>query len=110
MKPVIWRILGQRRPARLAAEEALLRALLDGAVLKVHRTVDGAKVHQLHCHGEPPRAVEAATVRRLEAQNLIQSNMKFPAATYLLTEQGAILMYAAETKAAPLTVRTVAKE
>ncbi len=106
MIPVLWQIFS-RRHDRLAAEQALLDALHGGAVLKAHRTVDGAKVHQLHRQDAPPVLVDVATVRRLEEQQLIQSNMKFPAATYLLTEQGALLINATrETKTTPLTIRT----
>jgi hypothetical protein len=72
-----------------AEEQALLAALLDGAVLKAHRDLDGLKRHLLHQAGQPPMSVPEQTVRRLEAQAFIQSNMKFPAATYLLTAAGA---------------------
>lgn len=77
------------RKKQRAAAKALLVDLQNGAILKVHRTLDGAKVHKLHRHGVDATEINIAIVRYLEKQNLIQSNMKFPAATYLLTEQGA---------------------
>ena len=91
---------------RRAAETALLTALLGGAVLKAHRDLDGTKIHKLHQPGQPPSVVNEPTVRRLEQHQLIQSNLKFPAATYLLTEQGATLARVlAGGQGAPLTVR-----
>lgn len=94
------------RKRRTAAERALLTALLGGAVLKAHRDLDGTKIHKLHQPNQSPIVVNESTVRRLEQQQLIQSNLKFPAATYLLTEQGAALAreHAGE-QGAPLTVR-----
>ena len=94
------------RKGRAAAETALLTALLGGAVLKAHRDLDGTKIHKLYHSDQPPTIVNEPTVRRLEQQQLIQSNLKFPAATYLLTEQGATLARVlAGGQGAPLTVR-----
>ncbi len=115
---------------RRAAEDELLIALLAGAVLKAHRTVDGSKEHWLHnvsqaaqlkcalfensssgkketyCFQANRTVVAAHTVRRLEAKALIQSNMKFPAATYLLTAKGAALARRLSGRHdQPLTVR-----
>jgi uncharacterized protein YjhX (UPF0386 family) len=71
------------------AEQHLLQALAQGATLKAHRTMDGAKVHKLHLLGvESPVVITEATVTSLKGQGLIESNMKFPAATYLLTDKG----------------------
>jgi hypothetical protein len=72
-----------------ARQRALLIALLDGYSLKVHRTVDGEKIYRLHS----PNGIGAETaldyvVTSLEQQGLIISNMKFPAATYMLTDRG----------------------
>ncbi len=75
------------------AARDLLTALRQGAVLKVHRTVDGAKVYRLHGAGATggqggSEEVAAGLVDSLERGGYLQSNMKFPAATLLLTEQG----------------------
>jgi len=92
---------------RHAKMNALLIALLDGAVLKAHRTLDGEKRHQLYVAGEAARAVDERLVRHLEQKQWIQSNMKFPAATYLLTAQGMVAARSlTSTRAAPLVVRT----
>ncbi len=72
-----------------AAARALLAALATGAILKAHRTLEGIKRHQLHALSGDTIEVTAATVRTLERRGLIASNLKFPAATYLLTAQGA---------------------
>jgi hypothetical protein len=57
-----------------------------GATLKAHRTLDGEKVHRLHLLDGPAVDVDSAAVERLKRRGLIASNMKFPAAVYLLTE------------------------
>ncbi|MGQ9490475.1 MAG: hypothetical protein ACUVR4_02620 [Anaerolineae bacterium] len=70
------------QPARI------LRAMLAGATLKAHRTLDGAKTHLLHPLDGPAEPVPRAAVEYLARHGLIASNMKFPVATYLLTERG----------------------
>jgi hypothetical protein len=78
---------------RLNTEQRrILAALQRGCYLKIHRTLDGAKVYRLHCLIGGEDAVEelpAAAVDALERHGYLQSNMKFPAATLLLTERGA---------------------
>ncbi|MEZ4616501.1 MAG: hypothetical protein R2867_13505 [Caldilineaceae bacterium] len=89
------------------AERALLAALMAGAVLKAHRTLDGAKIHKLHDPNQPPLVIDARLVRQLERKALIQSNMKFPASTYLLTEQGSrVARENLAVNAGPLVVRS----
>ena len=80
---------------RLSHEhKRLLQALQSGCHLKVHRTLDGDKVYQLHCTGNEhsggngARSVPPSLVEALEQHGYLQSNMKFPAATLLLTERG----------------------
>jgi hypothetical protein len=69
------------------AQRDILKAMLDGATLKVHRDLDGDKQHLLHpLHGDP-QPVAAGLVESLRDRELIQSNLKFPAATYLLTDK-----------------------
>jgi hypothetical protein len=60
----------------------------DGATLKAHRTLDGEKTHRLHPLNGEPEPVDAADVAALRELGLIASNMKFPAAVYMLTERG----------------------
>jgi hypothetical protein len=78
---------------RLNGEQRrILAALQHGCTLKIHRTLDGAKVYRLHCPADGEDRVEelpAAAVDMLERHGYLQSNMKFPAATLLLTERGA---------------------
>lgn len=74
---------------RLSAESArILRAMIAGAALKVHRDLDGTKTHMLHPLNGPPEPVSRAAVEGLVRHGLIASNMKFPVATYVLTERG----------------------
>lgn len=76
---------------RLTAEQRrLLQALASGSTLKVYRTVDGAKVYKLHALAmSVVEEIAPAVVERLHRQRLIESNMKFPAAVFLLTDKGA---------------------
>lgn len=75
---------------RLTTEQQqVLAALQTGQHLKVHRTPDGIKRYCLHhADGSAAGEVSAGTADRLERSGLIESNMKFPAATFLLTEKG----------------------
>src|SRR5262245_45186380 len=75
---------------RLGSEEKeVLRALVSGYELKSHRTLDGHKGYTLHDTAtEATRPVDPATMDRLRQLSLIAGNMKFPAATYLLTSEG----------------------
>lgn len=72
------------------AEQHVLAALVSGRHLKSHRYLDGTKLYALHNAANTEREpVAAATVDSLRARGLIVGNMKFPAATYLLTPRGA---------------------
>lgn len=72
------------------AEQHVLAALVSGHHLKSHRYLDGSKCYALHdAANSTDEPVAAATVDKLRARGLIAGNMKFPAATYLLTTQGA---------------------
>jgi hypothetical protein len=70
------------------AQTSILQGLMTGGTLKVHRHLDGGKIYRLHPLEGPPETLQEATVNHLKAQGLIDSNKKFPAATYLLTEKG----------------------
>ncbi len=69
-------------------EEAVLRAVAQGGTLKTHRSMDGEKLSKLHPLAAPAFDVDPAVVDALKRRKLIRSNMKFPAATYLLTDRG----------------------
>jgi hypothetical protein len=74
---------------RLTAEQRrLLRAMAGGSTLKAHRYVDGTKEYRLHTLDRPAEIVERRDVEALQEHGLIDSNKKFPAATYWLTEAG----------------------
>ncbi len=72
-------------------EEDVLRALAEGWLLKSHRYLDGTKVFRLHPLTGDPVTVHGRAVEALVKQQLVTSNQKFPAATYLLTEKGRAL-------------------
>ncbi len=70
-------------------QEKLLAAIHLGSQLKVHRSIDGEKIYQLHTSDNSvSQPVSDAVVRLLERQGYVKSNMKFPAATFMLTEKG----------------------
>ena len=70
----------------------MLRALEAGSTLKAHRYLDGRKVYQLHALSGESQSVRAATVEALVGAGLLDSNKKFPAATFWLTPAGRALL------------------
>jgi hypothetical protein len=75
----------------------VLRALARGDTLKAHRDIDGGKLYKLHALDGATVDVAASTMDVLKTRRLIDSNKKFPAATYLLTEAGRRALVSAET-------------
>lgn len=72
-----------------APQRALLTALQAGDRLNVQRTLDGAKRYRLHARDDAAVVeIDATVVDSLLRAGLIESNMKFPAATFLLTDKG----------------------
>lgn len=69
-------------------QQHVLLGLRRGATLKAHRYLDGTKSYKLHLLDGAIETVSNSTMDALKANGLIDSNKKFPAATYLLTEQG----------------------
>lgn len=66
----------------------LLVAMAHEHFLKSHRDIEGNKSYQLHpLNGEPER-VEPRIVEYLRENGYIDSNKKFPVATFWLTEKG----------------------
>jgi hypothetical protein len=69
-------------------QRRILEAVAAGLFLKAHRYLDGRKVYRLHpLEGEAEEVLER-DVQQLVDQGLIDSNKKFPAATFWLTEKG----------------------
>ena len=66
----------------------VLKSIYRGCTLKSHRYLDGGKIYQIHPLDGPPETVQRAAVEYLKEHGLIDSNKKFPAATYLLTPKG----------------------
>ncbi|MEX1019955.1 MAG: hypothetical protein WDZ49_09870 [Litorilinea sp.] len=87
--PLLRDLLPHPSTRSTPAQLEILRALVHGAHLKSHRTVDGDKVYSLHrADGTVQTTVAMHDVAMLRAQGLLVGNMKFPAATYLLTQAG----------------------
>lgn len=70
------------------AELRVLRAMAFGQTLKDHRDLEGSKVFRLHALDGSAAPVAAGVVTALVEQGLVDSNKKFPAASYWLTEAG----------------------
>ena len=74
-----------------ATQSKVLRALAAGSMLKSHRYLSGAKVHKLYSLDGTAETIRRSTVQCLSRHGLIESNKKFPVATYLLTDKGRTL-------------------
>jgi hypothetical protein len=70
------------------AQVELLQAIAGGLTLKSHRDLDGRKEYRLHALDGQSSPVAWETVEDLQAAGLIDSNKKFPSATYWLTGAG----------------------
>lgn len=63
----------------------VLKAMAQGHLLRSHRDLEGRKAYLLHPLEGPPVPIAPALVERLCELELIDSNKKFPVATYWLT-------------------------
>ena len=70
------------------AQAELLQALARGLTLKSHRDLEGHKEFRLHATGGQSTLVAWEDVEALQSAGLIDSNKKFPAATFWLTGAG----------------------
>ncbi len=87
-------------------EKRVLRALVTGWTLRAHRTLDGEKRYRLHALDGAVRPVHSRAVERLLDRGFVQSNQKFPVATFLLTDRGQErAAQLAEQAQSPLTAR-----
>jgi len=75
-----------------SAARRVLRAMAAGATLKDHRDPEGVKFYQLHPLEGEAESLAWEVIEWLKEQRLIDSNKKFPAATYWLTEAGKTLL------------------
>lgn len=88
-------------------QQKVLRALIGGSTLKSHRYLSGVKLYQLHALDGSAETVRRTTVDCLRREGLIDSNKKFPAATYLLTAKGKRLAeQLSDTSTRPLSARS----
>ncbi|MCL4504913.1 MAG: hypothetical protein M1434_11175 [Chloroflexi bacterium] len=66
----------------------LLLAMASQGFLKAHRDIEGKKVYILHPLEGGEEIIPSTAVEYLVEHGLIDSNKKFPAATFWLTEKG----------------------
>ncbi|MDX1615340.1 MAG: hypothetical protein R3300_13580 [Candidatus Promineifilaceae bacterium] len=71
-----------------ATSRQLLEAIAAGQFLKSHRDIDGNKSFILHDGNGGQQQINPAVVELLRRQGLIDSNKKFPVATFWLTDAG----------------------
>jgi hypothetical protein len=71
-----------------SAQVELLQAIATGLALKSHRDLEGHKEYRLHLPKGPSIIVAWEVVEELQSAGLIDSNKKFPSATYWLTDTG----------------------
>jgi predicted MarR family transcription regulator len=71
-----------------APQRHLLAQIAGGARLKDHRDIEGGKRYTLTLDIADAIVIQASWVEGLLAQGLIDSNKKFPSATYWLTDAG----------------------
>jgi len=76
------------RLALSPAQEQILHTLNNGAVLKAERDLDGRKDFVLYTPDGSSRFIARDVLEPLFEHSLIDSNKKFPAATFWLTEAG----------------------
>lgn len=69
-------------------QQGILSAMSRGEALRSHRDIDGNKAFRLHQTSGGWRQVSANDVIRLREAGLIDSNKKFPVATFWITEAG----------------------
>ena len=76
-------------PKLSPAQTHVLKAVATGTQLRDHRDIEGGKVFQLHAlDGRAIEDVRAEVVHALVDLGLIDSNKKFPSATYWLSSAG----------------------
>ncbi len=74
------------------AQSELLHAIATGLTLKSHRDLEGNKEYRLHTPAGQSTRVTWEVVESLQSDGLIDSNKKFPSATYWLTDAGRALL------------------
>lgn len=75
-----------------ASERAILVVMSQGSMLRSHRDLDGHKMFRLHGVDGQWEPVDANVVHRLREAGLVDSNKKFPVATFWLTDKGKLLI------------------
>lgn len=70
------------------SQRNILTAIANGNFLKAHRDIEGVKTYKLHPLEGDATTVAAEDVQALCDAGLIDSNKKFPAATFWLTIKG----------------------
>ena len=75
-------------PALTGPQRRLIAQIAGGTRLKDHRDIEGGKRFTLTLDATAETVIAAALVEELVKRGLIDSNKKFPSATYWLTDVG----------------------
>lgn len=78
-----------------SSQQQVLVAMSAGWTLKAHRYLDGRKEYRLHALDGASEIIRPEIVETMAERGWIDSNKKFPAATFWLTEQGRLTASAA---------------
>ena len=71
-----------------AEQKYVLKALFNGAALRSHRDLEGNKCYLLHTSEREKVNIGRKSILNLRKKRLLETNHKFPSATFLLTSQG----------------------
>lgn len=69
-------------------QQSVLAAIFNGAALRSHRDLEGNKHYALYALDGDERRIGRKTVLDLRNKRLLETNHKFPSATFLLTSRG----------------------
>ncbi len=69
-------------------QQSVLVAVFTGAALRSHRDLEGNKRYALHRDEQEVGEIGRKTILSLRDKRLLETNHKFPSATFLLTTRG----------------------
>jgi hypothetical protein len=70
------------------AQKRILLAMARGHMIKSHRDLDGTKVFKIHAPSGQAEIIPSNLVHSLRENGWVDSNKKFPVATFWLTQAG----------------------
>lgn len=71
-----------------AEQQVVLAAVFNGSALRSHRDLEGNKCYLLHTENTKAVKIGRQSILDLRNKRLLETNHKFPSATFLLTSRG----------------------